>query len=361
LGIVEYKEPLRELPLSRNKRGQNENSLQSFFPLPPPHADCGIAAVNTTHPDESIQGIFILFLWSRIMKLLILTFFTFYFAVGGLLFPPVAHLFAQPPVTQEWVARYPGPSNDLYGPFLAVDKQGNSYMAGTHVINDSINILCVKYNTSGVQQWATLYKYPGEGYFTPSGLALDTFGNAYVTSSYGQSPLLPPNSLLVKFGGSNGSVLWAKRYVGEYLLSEPFDIKIDRLNNIYVVGASDTSHLVIKYNTNGDSIWVRKYHPPGARDLAYACTIDDSLNVILTGRRRYCTAICFDTVLTAKYNPNGILRWMRTYRYDNVLNYGKKIVADQYGSVYIGGQSRISGFLVYLTLKYDRNGVQQCG
>ena len=262
-------------------------------------------------------------------------------------------------VTQEWVKNYPGPSNDLYGPFLAVDKQGNSYIAGTHVINDSINILCVKYNTSGTQIWATLYKYPGDGYFAPSGLALDTSGNAYVTSISGLSTFYPLNSLLVKFSNSNGVVLWAKKYIGQYGSSEPLDIKIDRFNNIYVAGWSDTSHLLIKYNTNGDSIWVRKYNPPGIRDLGYACTIDDSLNVILTGRRRYCLVICFDTVFTAKYNASGDLEWIRTYHYDNVLNFGSKIAADQFGSVYIAGQSRISGFLVYLTLKYDRNGVQQ--
>lgn len=89
--------------------------------------------------------------------------------------------YAQQP-TQEWVARIPGPYNDVYGPFLSVDKQGNSYVAGTHVVNDTINILCVKYNTAGVQQWSTLYKYPGYGYFVPTGLAIDTSGNAYVIS-----------------------------------------------------------------------------------------------------------------------------------------------------------------------------------
>ena len=107
------------------------------------------------------------------------------------------NLFAQP-VTQEWVKNYPGPSNDLIGPFLAVDKQGNSYITGTHVINDSINILCAKYNTQGVQQWATLYKYPGEGYFAPTGLALDSSGNAYVISYFAQTYLDPYNGLIAK-------------------------------------------------------------------------------------------------------------------------------------------------------------------
>src|SRR6266542_5866413 len=155
-------------------------------------------------------------------------------------------------VQQEWVARYTGPGNDLFGPFLALDKYGNSYVAGTHVINDSINILCVKYNTSGIQQWAALYKYPGEGYFAPSGLALDSSGNAYVISDFGPGFTSPLNGLIVKLNSLNGSPVWAKRYIGQYGWSAFRDIKIDRLNNIYVAGWSDTSHLVIRYNTNGD-------------------------------------------------------------------------------------------------------------
>ncbi len=272
-------------------------------------------------------------------------------------------LHAQQP-TQEWVARYPGPYNDLDGPFLAVDKLGNSFVAGTHVVNDSINILCVKYNTSGVQQWAALYKYPGVGFFAPTGLALDTFGNAYVTSLYGQSSLSPLNSLLVKFNGSNGSVLWAKRYIGQYGTSYPFDIEIDRLNNIYVVGYSDTSHLVIKYSTNGDSVWVRKYHQTPARNMAFACAIDDSMNVLITGARRFCYTNpppggCFDSLMAAKYSANGVLRWIKIYGYNNSNCSGRKIAVDQFGSVYIGGVTGISGWGVYLTLKYDRNGMQQ--
>ncbi len=266
------------------------------------------------------------------------------------------------PVTQEWVRNYPGPSNDLIGPFLAVDKQGNSYIAGTHVIDDSINILCVKYNTSGVQQWATLYKYPGEGYFAPTGIAIDSSGNAYVISYYGETYLQPLNGLIAKFNSINASRVWAKRYIGQYGESAFRDIRIDRMNNIYVVGVSDTSHLVIRYNTNGDSVWVRKYHPrPLCREGARTCTLDDSLNIIYTGLRRfyYPPYGYYDSLLTVKYSPVGDLRWESVYAYDILANVGTKITADQNGNTYIGGVTRVSGFGVYLTLKYDRNGVRQ--
>jgi hypothetical protein len=267
------------------------------------------------------------------------------------------------PVTQEWVARYTGPSNDLYGPFFQVDKYGNSYIAGTHVINDSINILCVKYNTSGVQQWAALYKYPGYGYFIPTGLAIDSSGNAYVISGIALTTYTPRNMLTVKFNNSNGSPVWAKTYFGQYSQSSFFDIKIDRQNNIYVVGSSDSSHLIIRYNTNGDSVWVRKYHPPWqAAEYLRNCTIDDSLNIIFTGLRRYFGPFgsLYDSVLVAKYSSTGLLRWESVYATTLLgSNVGTKITADQNGNAYIGGLSTISGNPVYLTLKYDRSGIRQ--
>jgi len=262
--------------------------------------------------------------------------------------------------TEEWVARYTGPSNDLYGPFLQVDKSGNSYVAGTHVINDSINILCVKYSTSGVQQWATLYKYPGEAYFGPSGLAIDSSGNAYVISECGPNSLPPWSGLIVKFNSVTGAPVWAKKYVGQYGSSRFEVIKIDRLNNIYVAGTSDSSHLVIRYTTGGDSVWVRKYHPPACGEYSKALIIDDSLNIIFTGKRRhFYFPGSYDSLLVVKYSPGGVMRWESTYGYSIFVNEGTKITADQNGNLYIGGVTTVSSDGVYLTLKYDRNGVQQ--
>ncbi len=277
----------------------------------------------------------------------------------------ICNLYAQQP-TQEWVARYFGPSNDLRGPYLAVDKLGNSYLAGTHVINDSINILVAKYNTSGTQLWATLYKYPGEGYFSPMAFAIDTFGNAYVTAKYGQTVLSFHNTLTVKFNTSNGTVAWAKRYIGGPRHNIPEDIKIDKNNNIYVVGASDSALLCIKYNISGDSVWVRKYQPL-AFNYANACTIDDSLNIIITGIKTHCVSFpppgaCFDTLLTVKYSQNGDLRWAKTYFYPGnpSFNAGLKITNDQFGNIFIGGRTRPNiGTRKYLTLKYDLNGNYQ--
>lgn len=271
-------------------------------------------------------------------------------------------LFSQTP-TQEWIARITGPTNDdLFGPFLEVDKQGNSYIAGCLVVNDTPKVLCAKYNTDGVQQWSALYVYPIEAYIRPTGLALDSSGNAYVIAEQGPAYFLPTNGLIMKFNSSNGSQAWVRRYIGQYGWGPFRDIKIDKLNNIFVVGWTDSSHLVIRYNTNGDSLWVRKNKAPWlVREVTRACTIDDSSNVIFTGQRRfyYPPFGYYDSLLVGKYSSTGVLRWESVYAY-NLLgsDVGLKINNDQNGNAFIGGSSTISSYAVYLTLKYDRNGIR---
>lgn len=187
--------------------------------------------------------------------------------------------FSQQP-TQEWVVRYPGPSNDLYGPFMEVDKHGNCYITGTHVVNDTPKVVCAKYNSDGVLLWSTPYVYPVEAYIRPSGMALDSSGNVFVIADQGPAYFLPTNGLIMKFNNANGSVAWVRRYIGQYGWGAFRDIKIDRENNIYVAGWTDSSHLVICYNGDGDSVWARKYRPPwGVRETIRACTLDDSLNI----------------------------------------------------------------------------------
>jgi hypothetical protein len=272
-------------------------------------------------------------------------------------------------VTQEWVKFYERHTPNMFlGPFLAADKDGNSYVLGNDVINDSAYLVIIKYNTAGVQQWLKLYSYPNEPYYEPKGIVLDTSGNAYIVLNYGQDPFSGMNILTVKLNSTSGSVMWERKFVGQYGASTPKDIKIDKQNNIFITGWADSSLICIKYNSQtGDSLWVRKYKPLGVVTTGNSCTIDDSLNVIVTGYKALCIPYpppggCFDTMLTVKYNKDGVFRWAKTYFNPNRPGFdeGLKIINDQDGNSYIMGVTVNNTYCnIFLNLKYNRNGILQ--
>ncbi len=300
------------------------------------------------------------------------TIFLFCFFVSHLTLRPdlagfdVSPLFAQQP-TQEWVAtfvRNPG-GGESQGPFYALDKYGNSFVAGPNFINDTNNIVVVKYNSSGVQQWAVTYKYPGYGYVYPTSLSLDSVGNPVVASTYGATAFPPQNFLTVKFNGISGSVIWVKTFDGVNVGPGDIDMKIDKQDNVVLVstlgGTGTDSTLCIKYNGSGDTLWTRTWRPQGSDRVFYGFTIDDSSNIVITGiAGTVVNSFSYDSVLTMKYSPGGVLRWERTLAYYAsyaAQNQGQKVTTDQFGNIYVTGRTSASASNVgFLTMKYDLNG-----
>ena len=85
---------------------------------------------------------------TKILILIFISLFTFH----------ISHFFSQS-VQQQWVARYDSPYHlDDVPVGLAVDKWGNSYVTGYSYINGSKRVITtLKYNSSGVQQWAKVF------------------------------------------------------------------------------------------------------------------------------------------------------------------------------------------------------------
>src|SRR4030095_13849644 len=88
--------------------------------------------------------------------------------------------------TQLWVARYDGNIiREDGGNSIKVDASGNVYVAGYSNVSSlgysAPDYLTIKYNSSGVQQWAVLHNGPGNGGDVAVGLGLDAQGNIYVT------------------------------------------------------------------------------------------------------------------------------------------------------------------------------------
>ena len=104
-------------------------------------------------------------------------------------------------VQQQWVARYNGSSfsSDI-GRAMVFDNYGNIYVTGASIVNpvSSWDACTIKYNSSGVQQWLSVYAGPASGVDDANSIALDSFGNVYVTGSVGRNPN-PPDYITIKY------------------------------------------------------------------------------------------------------------------------------------------------------------------
>jgi len=251
-----------------------------------------------------------------------------------------------------WVRRYNGPgngSNDASA--LAVDGSGNVHVTGySYGSGTSKDYATVKYNSNGDTLWVRRYNGPGNSDDDATSFAVDGSGNVYVTgSSYGSGTSYYDYAT-IKYN-SNGDTLWVRRYSGpENGLDNASSLAVDGSGNVYVTGLSygvgtSSDYATIKYNSNGDTLWVRRYNGPGnSYDKATSLAVDGSGNVYIT-----CNS---DGIVTVKYSSTGNEEWASHYGTDYPrFPYGIRV--DKTGNVYVGGNTMISrSTSFYTTIKY---------
>jgi uncharacterized delta-60 repeat protein len=273
---------------------------------------------------------------------------------------------AKTQVIEEWVKRYNGPGNDEdRANSVAVDSSGNVYVTGYSIGTSTGDDYCtIKYNSSGVQQWALRYNGPGNAGDRATSVAADNSGNVYVTGrSTGSGTGY--DYCTIKYN-SSGLASWVQRYNGPGNSTDLAEsIAIDNSGNVYVTGYSTGSgtssdYCTIKYNSSGVQQWASRYNGLGNNvDQAVSIEVDNSGYVYVTGRSM--TSGTNVDYCTIKYNPSGLASWVQIYNgpgndYDNATS----IAIDNSGNVYITGTTfRLPNWEDYCTIKYSSSGVQQ--
>lgn len=291
--------------------------------------------------------------------------------------------------TLEWARRYNGPANDQDAPSaIVVDRLGNVYVTGTSRGANLYDYCTIKYNGSGDSLWVR--RWDSTMYDGGADIALDSSGNVYVTGypvtikyDSGGNRIWVNSGVGVRIvmdglnsfylSGSpnsryqtdkynlNGGFIWRSVYNGGGNLGDRVrDIAMDGFGNIIVTGQSYRTqthwdYCTVKYNSNGDSVWVKRYNGPGSppqppTDYAYAVATDYSGNVFVTGWSRDVDDNY--KMLTIKYSGAGDSLWVR--RYTNYPNSsGHDIETDGAGNVYVLG---VAGAGYYIILKFGTNG-----
>jgi len=260
-----------------------------------------------------------------------------------------------------WAVRYDGPDNggDL-AKSIAVDSQGNVYVAGNSARNAHLDYATVKYDANGNQLWDARYMSSGYDVSEVSGMTLDSQGNIYVTGFI--SDLNSGQDYATVKYDANGNQLWDARYSGAGNGNDKaYGLAVDNQGHVYVTGASwgeslGFDYATVKYDANGNPLWVNRYDGRGSStDVAYATAVDDQGNVYVAGYSdRSDTGRDYTT---AKYDANGNLLWVRRYNGSgNRDDEARAIAVDGQGNVYVTGYAWENLGMELVTMKYDTNG-----
>jgi hypothetical protein len=273
---------------------------------------------------------------------------------------------------QEWLRRYNNGSYD-YASSLIVDNEGYIYVTGSSMGfgGSGYDYATIKYSNDGDTIWTRRFSGLGNSDDHAYAIATDRVGNVYVTGSVDRNPVdsIMGNVFFTIKYASNGDTLWSRKYRGvNTTFDVAFAMTVDTNGNVYVTGESkgemdpsyDYDYLTIKYTTEGDTLWVAKYAGPGGRqDVPSDIEVDNLGNVYVTGKSRPdSTSFENYDYLTIKYNLYGETEWIA--RYDgpnNDLDEAHGLVLDDYGNIYVTGLSYGIGTGADIaTIKYNSSG-----
>ena len=251
---------------------------------------------------------------------------------------------------QQWVARYNGPDNEYDRPYaMAIDSFGNVYVTGyTGTPDNFTDWTTIKYNSDGRGQWIARYNACPRAYARGRGIAVDGSGNVYVTGNDGSL------WAVIKYN-SSGEEQW----ITHHNAGESIAIAVDNLGNIYVTG-DDYDYVTIKYDSSGQEQWLARYDGPGnTEDHVAALALDLSGNVYVTGASNL-PGVYYEYA-TVKYNSDGQQQWASRYgQADGVYGAGAAIAVDKAGNVYVTGKiNNPDMYPDYGTIKYNSAGQQQ--
>jgi uncharacterized delta-60 repeat protein len=260
-----------------------------------------------------------------------------------------------------WVSRYNGTGNwhDL-GWELEVDSEGFIYVAGESWSDaSSIDIMLLKYNQLGEEEWNVRYCNCDSSYNSANNLILDGDDFIYLTGMSEQQRY-NHDIITIKYDAT-GSQQWCATYNGTGDSSDNVNaIRLDNEGNVYVAGSSwgedsQYDYIVIKYDSTGVEQWATRYDgSTHGHDLCAAISVDSEGKVYATGTFDGYGSIVYGDYGTLKISPNGEIEWFIIY---NGLGFSgdctHAMTLSQTGEIYVTGESFGNGTIAdIVTIKY---------
>ena len=262
-----------------------------------------------------------------------------------------------------------GHSYSEYPAGIALDKDGDVYVTGvTGTENVTSDIVTIKYNgTKGNIVWDQTYAGDSDFLDGATGIAVDSQKNVYVCGFTGYTDKIMNTKiprfdyLTLKYNGS-GVFQWAKTYNGpDNLWDVATAITIGPGKNVYVTGASlsvktQVDIATIKYSPGGKKVWAKIYDGPGHTfDVGRAIAVNASGNTYVTGES---SIDGIQALVTMKYDDvatNNLPLWAKHYKdpKGNSFSWGRALELDVNGAPHATGDLQGSAGIDYLTIKYS--------
>jgi uncharacterized delta-60 repeat protein len=244
---------------------------------------------------------------------------------------------------EQWVSTYNGTGNgNDVANSIDVDSSGNVYITGSgfESASNSFDYITIKYNSSGVQSWVSIYNGVSNFIDVSNDIILDNAGNVYITgASYEQFY----DFATIKYNNA-GVQQWVSRYNGQTSGNDEANtILLDAIGNVFVSGNGRVNGtfndiILIKYDNSGVRQWQRNYNGPGnAQDSTASAAIDSDGNIVLTGF--YTGTGLTKDIATIKYSNSGVLEWAAIFNgTDNGNDIGYSVAINNTGDYYVAGK-----------------------
>jgi hypothetical protein len=276
----------------------------------------------------------------------------------------------------QWIKQYNGAGNghDM-ATGLWLDGSGNVYVTGTTYVSstNANDIITIKYNSSGTQQWLSTYNGSASSYDAGGAIIVNTAGTTVFICGGASTTSNLGDFITISYNASTGAQNWAStyNYNGNYDVAAK--ISLTGLNQVTLVvsggvqyNSTTWKYATVNYASSTGNMFgqpqVSGNNTGSIDDLGDICEDATQTYTYVAGSiNNTATGTGYDYKLAKLLNSNLSVVWERTWNGADSLNdKASDIIVDASGNVYVTGYTTTdTQDKNYATVKYNSSGTLQ--